>query len=68
MTNPKCPVCFGIGFVCENHPQRAWSEIFGCPCGAGMLCKCNHGDRVEPVASGVLVEIMENPTTKHRLR
>lgn len=30
MTSPNCPICFGIGFVCENHPDRAWSEELGC--------------------------------------
>lgn len=23
---PNCPICFGLDFVCENHPDRAWSE------------------------------------------
>jgi hypothetical protein len=40
MINPDCPVCFGLGWVCENHPQRAWSEDVGCQCGAGMPCEC----------------------------
>jgi hypothetical protein len=37
----KCPVCFGIGWVCENHPDRAWDDELGCTCGAGEPCKCN---------------------------
>ena len=41
MINPNCPICFGIGFVCENHPDRAWSEELGCQCGAGEPCACN---------------------------
>ncbi|MDE5466040.1 hypothetical protein [Bradyrhizobium sp. CSS354] len=41
MTNPNCPICFGLGFVCENHPDRAWSEELGCQCGAGDPCACN---------------------------
>jgi hypothetical protein len=28
-------LCFGLGFVCENHPDRARSEELGCQCGAG---------------------------------
>lgn len=36
-----CPICFGLGWVCENHPKRAWSETLGCMCGAGMPCQCN---------------------------
>src|SRR3569832_1040562 len=23
MTNPRCPICHGLGWVCENHPHRA---------------------------------------------
>jgi hypothetical protein len=30
----------GIGWVCENHPQRAWAKELGCQCGAGMPCEC----------------------------
>jgi len=27
----NCPVCFGVGWVCENHPDRAWhEELEGC--------------------------------------
>jgi len=25
----NCPVCFGIGWVCENHPDRAWHDELG---------------------------------------
>jgi hypothetical protein len=29
MIDPDCPICFGIGWVCENHPNRAvWRQ--GC--------------------------------------
>ena len=35
-----CSICLGIGFVCENHPDKAWSEESGCQCGAGMPCQC----------------------------
>jgi hypothetical protein len=34
-------MCCGIGWVCENHPDRAWDQELGCVCGAGMPCKCN---------------------------
>ncbi len=37
----SCPICSGIGWVCENHPDRAWDQELGCICGAGMPCKCN---------------------------
>jgi hypothetical protein len=39
--NPNCPICRGIGWVCENHPDRAWDSDLGCTCGAGEPCKCN---------------------------
>ena len=49
--------CFGIGWVCENHPKHAWSEELGCQCGAGMLCECNRMDGLdEPDVSKVFAE------------
>jgi hypothetical protein len=50
----NCRVCFGIGWVCENHPERAWDKELGCECGAGMPCKCNEDD--EPDTSGLLAD------------
>ena len=50
----NCPVCFGIGWVCENHPDRAWSDELGCMCGAGMPCECNRAD--EPNITLVIIE------------
>jgi hypothetical protein len=50
----NCPVCFGIGWVCENHPDGAWHEELGCMCGAGMQCKCNSGEELD--VSQVLVD------------
>lgn len=47
MSNPNCPICQGIGFVCENHPDRAWSQEFGCQCGAGELCACNRSPDID---------------------
>jgi hypothetical protein len=38
--NPKCPICFGIGWVCEAHPDRAWDGELGCTSGAGEPCQC----------------------------
>jgi hypothetical protein len=35
MTN-MCPVCFGVGWVCENHPDRAWDKELGCEYEAGV--------------------------------
>jgi hypothetical protein len=37
----KCPVCFGIRWVCENHPDRPWHDELGCTCSAGEPCRCN---------------------------
>jgi hypothetical protein len=37
----KCQICLNVGWVCENHPLRPWSEEIGCMCGAGMPCRCN---------------------------
>jgi hypothetical protein len=37
----KCPICFGTGWVCENHPDKPWDKEFGCECGAGVPCVCN---------------------------
>jgi hypothetical protein len=55
--NPKCPRCKGLGWVCENHPHMAWSDEFGCQCGAGMPCECNRADgHEEPDVSQVIVE------------
>ena len=56
MINPECPICFGIGWVCENHPNRAWDEQKGCQCGAGMPCECVRADGLEePDISAVLM-------------
>ena len=67
MTNPNCPICFGIGFVCENHPDRAWSQVLGCQCGAGDPCACNGSPDIdagieEPDAS----HIIPDPDAKKR--
>jgi hypothetical protein len=48
-----CAICFGIGWVCENHPKRAWEQL-GCECGAGIPCKCKSGE--EPDVTEVIIE------------
>jgi hypothetical protein len=64
MSDKHCPVCFGVGWVCENHPDRAWSEELGCQCGAGMPCICNRTDGIdEPDVSGIFETI--DPVSKH---
>jgi ATP dependent DNA ligase C terminal region len=52
-------VLSGIGWVCENHPNRAWDEKRGCVCGAGVPCQCNQAGESgidEPDVSEVLIE------------
>jgi hypothetical protein len=57
MIDPDCKVCLGIGWVCENHPNRAWSQKLGCQCGAGMPCECVPADDLEePDVSKVIDE------------
>lgn len=37
---PKCRICEGFGWVCESHPNKAWTKR-GCKCDAGVLCQCS---------------------------
>ena len=61
-----CPICKGIGWVCENCPDKPWSDDIGCTCGAGMLCECKRGSKAvvegveEPDVSRVIDK--ESPT------
>jgi hypothetical protein len=55
-----CKFCFGLGWVCENHPEKAWDDELGCTCGAGMPCHCNDSD--PPDTSRVIFDEEENPT------
>ena len=60
--NPNCKICHGIGWVCENHPDKVWSEK-GCQCGPGMPCRCNETDGIdEPDTSRVI----DNPDLHDR--
>jgi hypothetical protein len=57
MIDPDCSICFGIGWVCENHPNRAWDEEKGCQCGAGMPCDCQRANGLEePDVSHVITD------------
>ncbi len=41
---PDCARCQDVGWVCEEHPDRPWSEKIegGCQCGTRMPCAdCN---------------------------
>jgi len=61
MIDRRCPYCQGLGWVCENHPQLAWSdEVDGCQCGAGMPCECQVDvGELQPVILEIITE------TKH---
>jgi hypothetical protein len=46
--DPNCKTCMGLGWVCENHPEKAWADMIdgvntkrACACGAGAPCRCN---------------------------
>jgi len=57
MIDPDCKLCLGVGWVCENHHHRAWTDELGCQCGAGMPCVCVRTDGLEePDVSQVLQE------------
>ncbi len=44
-----CKACANEGWVCENHPEKAWGGGYGCCGGAGTPCKeCNESDRDNP--------------------
>jgi hypothetical protein len=59
---PDCPICFGIGWVCENHPDRPWDDELGCTCGAGTPCECNSAEgHEEPDISQVIISESEKP-------
>jgi hypothetical protein len=64
MTDPRCPIFFGLGWVCENHPQLAWSDEFGCQCGAGMPCECNQTEDFEEPDTSEVIE--QSPTPRIR--
>jgi hypothetical protein len=31
-----CPTCCGIGWVCENHPDKAFDDELSCTWGEGI--------------------------------
>ena len=44
--NANCPICRGIGWVCENHPDKPYDDELGCTCGDGIPCACNDSTRL----------------------
>ena len=44
MPNIDCAICHDEGWVCEEHPDRAWGEVKGCGGGAGIRCACDTSD------------------------
>jgi hypothetical protein len=61
----NCRICFGIGWVCENHPNRAWDAELGCVCGMGMQCECNQEGEPGVDLPDTSQVIEENGSTKH---
>jgi hypothetical protein len=56
-----CPICKGMGWVCENHPDKSWPEE--CSCGAGEPCVCNtHGEGVDTDFPPDVSKIFKNVT------
>jgi hypothetical protein len=54
----NCPICLGIGWACENHPDRAWDDALGCV-RRWHAVQVQHGGRAgvdEPDISQVIVE------------
>jgi hypothetical protein len=48
-----CRVCRGVGWVCEDHPDKPYDHDIGCACGEGIPCACN--DSTPPDTSQVIV-------------
>ena len=63
--NKDCRICCGIGWVCENHPDKAFDFELGCICGEGMPCECNDSDPPD-TSQVVVLEIIEGEEgTRH---
>jgi hypothetical protein len=61
MIDKNCPICFGVGLVCANHPLRVWDSRLGCTCGDGVLCSCTRPDEEE----SAVIEIVVREVTLH---
>ena len=58
----------GLGWVCENHPDKAYTELEGgCQCGAGMICERNRANGEDaPDVKGIIEEVAGEPRkTRH---
>lgn len=51
----NCDICQNSGWVCVNHPLKAWD--LECSCGAGKPCACNENAESRFV---VVLESVEN--------
>lgn len=68
----ECRTCMGGGWVCENHPDRAWhgtADVSECCGGAGAPCgSCNlqmaSAGYVEPFRRALLAIIARAPAAK----
>ncbi len=57
---PDCATCQDVGWVCEEHPDRPWSERIenGCQCGARLPCPdCNPAADAAPPPQRVVEKV-----------
>lgn len=68
---PTCYRCHDVAWVCENHPERPWSDDKpgGCVCGAGEPCPdCNGSDgEDDPARTGEVITSIDVTRDKGRL-
>ena len=55
MIDANCPVCFGLGWVCENHPRQAWDEKLGCQWGR----ECGECQRASDLETPDVSKVLE---------
>jgi hypothetical protein len=65
MTDVKRTICQGSGWVCENHPGKAWTEHEGgCQCGVGMPCECNRANGEDTPDAEAIIEEVEGASKR----
>jgi hypothetical protein len=63
--NKNCDICSGVGWVCERHPNCAWTDDYGCMCSAGIACVCNPDERELEEADAIEVVFWSEEITVH---
>jgi hypothetical protein len=63
--NENCPVCHGIGWVCERHPDRPYDDEKGCACGYGAPCACNDSSPPDTSRMNALLEASLHLSSEH---